>query len=71
MAAMNRRCKKETAKTALVIWHRGRSVYCPHCKKEIEYHKVDNYCKPEKHPCEHCGKDILWEPMFDISDIRD
>ena len=44
---------------------------CPYCHKKIERHKVDDYGKPEKYPCEHCGRPILWEPLWELSDIRD
>ena len=48
-----------------------RKFYCPHCDKEIENHRVADYGDDEIHPCEHCGKNIRWTPMWGKEDIRD
>lgn len=45
--------------------------HCPYCEAKIANHTPSDYGNDEVHCCEHCGKKILWTPMWSMGDIRD
>lgn len=51
---------------------KNNEYYCPHCDEKVICRKPADYSQNDEiHACEFCGENIVWQPDWYLSDLRD